>query len=88
VTGNVVFETKAMPPGARSTGYTVKLLIEQRVIGHVQGHSYTAKGFGFAVWLAYLPGGEPLRLQPGDWPVALFATRQAAAEALLKEGGS
>jgi hypothetical protein len=85
VTGNVIFKTKLMPPGANSTAYTVRLLIEGRVIGHVQGYSERAKGYGFAVWLAYLPGGEPLRVRPGDWPVALFPSRQAAVEALLKK---
>jgi hypothetical protein len=79
-----VFKSKSVPPEAGSTAYTVSLLIEGRVIGYVQGYSHTAKGFGFAVWLAFLPSGKPLRLRPGDWPVVLFPSRRAATEALLK----
>lgn len=63
------------------TGYSVVAGGMEK--GHVQGWSYTAKGHGFAVWVAFLPNGEPLRLKADDWPVRLFGTRRDATEAIL-----
>jgi hypothetical protein len=85
VVNNIRFEKMVLSPEACGTAYTVHLLIEGRVIGYVQSRSFAPTGHGFAVWLAYLPGGEPLRVRPGDWPVEVFQSRHAATEALLKK---
>jgi hypothetical protein len=73
--GNLVFEKRSIP-SEMGTAYTVSLLIPCRVIGHVQGNACSA------IWLAFEPGGEPIRIAD-DWPVAIYRTRQAAVEALL-----